>query len=100
MVSFDVVSLFTKVPLREAMLYISDLLHDDETLEDGTKLPLDVISVHLLKFASVQFTSCSRTIYMSKLREQPWALPHIGAEGRVKWGLNVQANKIQKINYS
>ena len=43
MVSFDVVSLFTKVPLWEAMLYISDLLHDDETLEDRTTLPPDVI---------------------------------------------------------
>ena len=45
MVSFDVVSLFTKVPLWEAMLYmyISDLLHDDETLEDRTNLPPDVI---------------------------------------------------------
>ena len=43
MISFDVVSLFTKVPLWEAMLYISDLLHDDETLEDRTTLPPDVI---------------------------------------------------------
>lgn len=38
MVSFDVVSLFTKVPIQEAMKYISELLHDDETLEDRTNL--------------------------------------------------------------
>ena len=35
MVSFDVVSLFTKVPLQEAMTHISDLLHADDALEDG-----------------------------------------------------------------
>ena len=43
MVSFDVISLFTKVPLQEAMIHISDLLHADETLEEWTTIPPDVI---------------------------------------------------------
>ena len=45
MVSFDVVSLFTKASLQEAMLYISDLLHDDETLEYNLTT-LQMSSVH------------------------------------------------------
>ena len=43
MVSFDVVSLFTKVPLQEAMTHISDLLHADDALEERTTIPPDVI---------------------------------------------------------
>ena len=43
MVSFDVVSLFTKVPLKEALGCISDLLDTDETLEERTNIPPDAI---------------------------------------------------------
>ena len=43
MVSFDVVSLFTKVPLKEALKHISDVLTTDETLEEWTTIPPDAI---------------------------------------------------------
>jgi hypothetical protein len=43
MVSFDVVSLFTKVPLNEALGCISDLLAKDESLEERTNIPPDAI---------------------------------------------------------
>ena len=36
MVSFDVVSLFTKVPLDDALQSISTLLFNDEKLEEQT----------------------------------------------------------------
>ena len=40
MVSFDVVSLFTQVPLKEAMEIISTRLEQDETLEERTNIPV------------------------------------------------------------
>ena len=43
MVSFDVVSLFTKVPLNEALVSISELLAQDESLGERTNIPPDAI---------------------------------------------------------
>ena len=47
MVSFDVVSLFTQVPLKEAMEVISTRLEQDETLEERTNIPVHDIR-HLM----------------------------------------------------
>jgi len=43
MVSFDVVSLFTKVPIADALATISNLLSQDESLEDHTAIPAEDI---------------------------------------------------------
>ena len=42
-VSFDVVSLFTKVPITEALTVVSHLLRKDSTLNDRTAIPTDTI---------------------------------------------------------
>lgn len=39
MVSFDVVNLFTKLPITEALEAISTLLSQDDSLEDRTAIP-------------------------------------------------------------
>ena len=39
MVSFDVVNLFTKVPLTDTLQYISDLLASNNTLEERASNP-------------------------------------------------------------
>ena len=43
MSSFDVVSLFTKAPLQESMIHISDMLHADKALQELTSILPDVI---------------------------------------------------------
>ena len=43
MVNFDVVSLFTRVPLKEALEHISHLLMLDDNLRDRTNIPADTI---------------------------------------------------------
>ena len=49
MVSFDVESLYTNIPITDALLVIIDLLNNDTTLQDGTNLLPDQIS-ELLEF--------------------------------------------------
>ena len=55
MVSFDVQSLFTKVPIREAMRMVAELLEQDETLIERT--PMSASSVCKLT------ELCLRTTY-------------------------------------
>ena len=43
MISFDVVSLFTKVPIDDALQAISSLLTNDNTLEERTCIPANEI---------------------------------------------------------
>ena len=55
MVSFDVVSLFTKVPVDEALEVITTLLCKDDTLEEHTTISMSDIC-HLTKL-------CMKSIY-------------------------------------
>ena len=55
MVSFDVQSLFTNVPIDKALEVIHKRLVDDETLEDGTTLTLEQ--------ATLLLGICLRTTY-------------------------------------
>ena len=47
MVSFSVVSLFTKVPLKEALEYISHLPSSDNTFKEWTNIPADALLCEL-----------------------------------------------------
>ena len=49
MVSFDVESLYTNIPITDVLLAIKDLLNNDTTLQDRTNLLLDQI-LELLEF--------------------------------------------------
>ena len=49
LVSFDVVSLFTSIPVKHAIQVAKDLLSNDDTLQDRTTIPVDDI-VDLLDF--------------------------------------------------
>ena len=49
MVSFDVISLFTAIPVRKAFDYIKEKLEQDNTLSRRTHLEIDEI-VSLLNF--------------------------------------------------
>ena len=56
MVSFDVVSLFTRVPVSEALRVIEDLLADDDTLRYWiTLLPADIVSLSRLCLTTTYF---------------------------------------------
>ena len=46
-VSFDVISLFTRVPLDDALQAISSLLTNDDILEERTCIPADEICSHI-----------------------------------------------------
>ena len=56
MVSFDVVSLFTSVPVNEAFRVIEDLLAYDDTLRTQTTLlPADIMSLTRLCLTTTYF---------------------------------------------
>lgn len=56
MASFDMVSLFTRVPLDDALLVISQRLQQDDTLKDRTSIPIpDLCAVVELCLNSTYF---------------------------------------------
>ena len=73
-VSFDVVSLFTRVPLNDAVQCISGPLALDDSLEERTSIPAHDICqmVELCMKATTYFHSKNQ--FLNKQMEQPWAL--------------------------
>ena len=56
MVCFDVVSLFTRVPVSDALCVIEDLLEDDDTRKTRTTiLPTDIMSLNRLLLTTTYF---------------------------------------------
>ena len=73
MVSFDVVSLFTNVPIQESIQIIQLLLQkDDQELENRTELSVERVS-NLLELCLSSTYFCYRGVFFThKRREQPW----------------------------
>ena len=70
LLSFDVVSLFTSIPVDLAIEVATDVLSNDETLLDRSTIPVDDI-VDLLDFCQQQISSTTTPI-TSKFLEQLW----------------------------
>ena len=63
MVSFDVKSLFTRVPVKEAVSRISSLLDRDTTLGERTNLPSRVIIEMIEKVLSTTYFQLGTDLY-------------------------------------
>ncbi len=64
--SHDVISLFTKTPIKEALDIIRQRLENDTTLKDRTKLEVDDI-INLLKFVlTTTYFTFDGVIYRQK----------------------------------
>ena len=74
MVSYDVSSLFTNVPIQEAIDAIRDMLQKDETLDERTVLSPDRIVELLETYLRSTYTSATMGTSMSRWRVLPWAL--------------------------
>ncbi len=69
MVYFDVVSLFTAIPVAKACTYIRNKLENDDTLSDRTQLDVDDI-LRLLEF--VYLTAFSFTTTEQIIQTDSW----------------------------
>ena len=106
MVSFDVVSLFTRVPIAEALKVIKQRLKKDETLMDRTSISVErhmctdqtLPQINLLSMPRPVLWTNRRcchglprhpsylTSIWNTLRRRPWALPHWNPRsGRGTW---------------
>ena len=74
MLSFDVVSLFTRVPVDEGLEVIAQRLQHDHTLAERTTLEVEDIC-KFTEGASSPLTSNTRIVTMNRLKVWPWA-PH------------------------
>ena len=73
MVSFDVISLFTAIPVDKACMYIKTKLQHDGTLMDRTQLDIDNI-IRLLKFILSTVFSFTTTLHTNKYMDVPWVV--------------------------
>ena len=69
--SYDVTALFTSVPVEPALGIIKDLLEKDNTLKEGTVLPVKDI-ILLLEFCLKTLTFISRVNFMNRWRVWVW----------------------------
>ena len=75
LVSFDVVSLFTKVPVNEAMVVIEEMLEKDESIDERTTMsPGEVCRLTSLCLRSTYFF-VSRMTSSNSVTGKPWVLP-------------------------
>ena len=74
LLSFDVVSLFTRVPVDEALEVIAQRLQHDHSVAKRTTLEVEDI-VSSQKCASSSLISNTRIVIMNRLKVRPWA-PH------------------------
>ena len=73
MVSFDVTSLYTTIPIDQALLIIKDLPENDDKLADRTLLsPRQILDLQHLIFYYAPHTSNSVEISTNKQTEQQW----------------------------
>ena len=73
LVSFDVVSFFTSIPVKLAIQVAKDLLSNDDTLQDRTTIPVDDV-VDLMNFCFRQQMLSTTTITSNRSSVPPWAL--------------------------
>ena len=71
MVSFDVTSLYTTIPIDQALLIIEDLLEHEDKLANGLYLHEDKSKIYLI-FCYAPRTSASMEISIYKQAEQQW----------------------------
>ena len=71
MVSFDVVSLFTAIPVQKACAYIRTKLEDDDTLQLRTNLTTDDV-ISLLEFVLFNSFSSIMIVSTNKYMVVPW----------------------------
>ena len=71
LLSFDVISLFTSIPVGIAIQVATDVLSNDETLLDRSTIPVDDI-VDLLDFCLSTTNFNYNDAYYQQILEQPW----------------------------
>ena len=71
LVSFDVISLFTSIPIERAIEIASKRLKEDNTLEERTCLTADEI-IKLLEFCLVQHFCLVKGSITNKHMALPW----------------------------
>ena len=73
LMSFDVVSQFTLIPVELAIQVATDGLPNDDTLQDKTAIPVDDI-VDLLDFSLSTTNFKYNSTHYQQISESPWAL--------------------------
>ena len=84
LVSFDVTSLFTRVPTGEAIDAVCAKLIEDETLSDRCELSMDSIRALMKECLNYSYFQCNGQFY-ARLEGPPWALACLLHWQMVSW---------------